>query len=240
MSNSKQKPVPEGAKRSPGKSKFSIPRKEAPPIDGSYLDRLFADYEQQTKAIEEGGDESPQVESLPPPLIEEKNPEILKEAAALSPPVEVSPSAIPPPPLLSPVEEEGLQEEEKVVQLPQPEPAQLIKDSTVTEKPEESAPESTPKPPAVDEEFIQKLVKLHRLSKGEAGVLRVMVRLCQERESDTCYIKIPQLMAITGLKDRQTQRVLKSLTELQIIEKVAEYSNADRLGTKYRVIPFQD
>ena len=48
MANSKQKPVPEGVKRSPGKSKFSIPRKEAPPIDGSYLDRLFADYDRQT------------------------------------------------------------------------------------------------------------------------------------------------------------------------------------------------
>ena len=47
MANSKQKPVPEGVKRSPGKSKFSIPRKEAPPIDGSYLDRLFADYDKQ-------------------------------------------------------------------------------------------------------------------------------------------------------------------------------------------------
>jgi hypothetical protein len=65
-----------------------------------------------------------------------------------------------------------------------------------------------------------------------------MIRLCQERDSDICYIKVPQLMAVTGIKDRQTQRVLKSLSELQLIERLAEYSNADRLGIKYRVIPF--
>lgn len=240
MANSKQKPVPEGAKRSPGKSKFSIPRKEAPPIDGSYLDRLFADYEQQTKAVEGGSVESAAAESLPPAIGEQK-PEIPKETAAISAPAEVSQPAAPPPPVLSPVEEEVPQnEEEAATQSPPLEVPQLVTPPTVTDKPEERASEPSPVPPAVDEELIQRLVRLHRLSKGEAGILRVMIRLCQESESDTCYIKIPQLMAITGLKDRQTQRVLKSLSELQIIEKVAEYSNADRLGTKYRVIPFHD
>lgn len=241
MANSKQKPVPEGTKRSPGKSKFSIPRKEAPPIDGSYLDRLFADYEQQTKAIEGSSVESAEVGTLPPPVVEEKKPETPKETAAISTPAEVSPPATPPPPVLPPVEEAGPQNvEEAATQGPPPEVPQSVETATVKEKPEERTPEPAPMPPGIDEELIQRLVKLHRLSKGEAGVLRVMIHLCQESESNTCYIKIPQLMAITGLKDRQTQRVLKSLSELQIIEKVAEYSNADRLGTKYRVIPFHD
>ncbi len=87
MANSKQKPVPEGVKRSPGKSKFSIPRKEAPPIDGSYLDRLFADYDKQTQELQGQGDAAliPPVESpVPPEAVEQPRPEI-GEASAFTP-----------------------------------------------------------------------------------------------------------------------------------------------------------
>lgn len=236
MSNSKQKPVPEGAKRSPGKSKFSIPRKEAPPIDGSYLDRLFADYEKQTREGE-GAVESAQVESQPQPVARQQKLETSQETAAVGPSVEVSRPTTPPQLVSAPVEVEELHESEiTLAYTSPPETTQYIADAPVTETPEESVPEPAPKPPLDEDEFLQKLVKLHRLSKGEAGILRVMMRLCQERDSDTCYIKIPQLMAITGLKDRQTQRILKSLSELHLIERLAEYSNADRLGIKYRVI----
>lgn len=66
-------------------------------------------------------------------------------------------------------------------------------------------------------------------------VLRVMLGLCRESGGDGCYIKVPQLMMAAELKERQTQLVLRSLRELGLIEKLTEYSNADRIGTKYRV-----
>jgi len=239
VANSKQKPVPEGTKRSPGKSKFSIPRKEAPPIDGSYLDRLFADYEQQTKEIEAGSVETAQPESPPQVVVEHQEPEISKETATAAPVVEASPPAAAPRPVpFSEEEQKRPESQEPGISAPQSGAPQHIELTPVIEKPISQAPETAAVVTGDGEELVQKLVKLHRLSKGEASILRVMVRLCQERDSDICYIKIPNLMAITGLKDRQTQRVLKSLSELQLIERLAEYSNADRLGIKYRVIPF--
>jgi hypothetical protein len=60
--------------------------------------------------------------------------------------------------------------------------------------------------------------------------------MCRETGTDQCYVKIPRLMADAELKERQTQLVLRSLRELRLIEKLAEYSNADRMGTKYRVL----
>lgn len=90
--------------------------------------------------------------------------------------------------------------------------------------------------PSVDDAILlDKLKKKHRLGKGEINVLRVMIRLCWDSGTDYCFIKIPQLMADSGLKERQTQVVLRNLRELQLIEKLADYSNIDRLGTKYKV-----
>ena len=84
--------------------------------------------------------------------------------------------------------------------------------------------------------LLDKWKKKHRLGKGEIKVLRVMLGMCHEAGADHCYIKIPMLMTAADLKERQTQLVLRSLSELGLIEKLAEYSNVDRLGTKYRVV----
>jgi hypothetical protein len=67
-----------------------------------------------------------------------------------------------------------------------------------------------------------------------------MLGMCRESGDDVCYIKIPQLMQAAELRERQTQLILRSLRELGLIEKVAEYSNLNRLGTKYRVVPDAD
>src|SRR5215813_588295 len=42
MANTKRKPE-EPLKRSPGKSKFVFPKREAPPVDNTYFDRLFSE-----------------------------------------------------------------------------------------------------------------------------------------------------------------------------------------------------
>src|ERR1044071_601530 len=46
MANTKRKPE-EKPKRSPGKSKFVFPKREAPPDDNTYFDRLFSELHQQ-------------------------------------------------------------------------------------------------------------------------------------------------------------------------------------------------
>ncbi len=74
------------------------------------------------------------------------------------------------------------------------------------------------------------------MGKGEVKVLRAMLGMCREAGGDACYVKIPQLMQAAELRERQTQLVIRSLRELGLIEKVGEYSNLDRLGTRYRVV----
>ena len=62
-----------------------------------------------------------------------------------------------------------------------------------------------------------------------------MLDLCHQGGGDSCFVKIPHLMEAAELKERQTQLVLKSLRELSLIDKIADYSNVDRLGTHYRL-----
>lgn len=243
MANSKQKPAPEGAQRKPGKTKFSLPRREAPPIDGSYLDRLFADYEQQTRAVEaQSSGTEPTAEAAHPealtglsaPLSTDFLPAELGEAVAQESSQPSPPEASVPFP-----ETEVLPTDTEAISglsLPQPPSAEVSTDiqsaNFVTPSPPIAAP-----PPAFenDESLLETWKRRHRLSKGEVNVLRVMIRMCREAGGEYCYVKIPQLMADAQLKERQTQLVLRSLAALGLVEKLADYSNADRLGTKYQV-----
>lgn len=244
MANSKQKPVPEGVKRSPGKSKFSIPRKEAPPIDGSYLDRLFADYDRQTQELQgQSGDAAPLplVESLKPPAVIESACPEGEEAAALDTPAaavseisEQTPSAEP---TSFPLQDATAAREAAPAAPGRPVAAPATgATETVARIPQRRPAPVAPAAPDGDAQLLDKWKKKHRLGKGEVKVLRVMLGMCREAGGDTCYVKIPQLMQAAELKERQTQLVIRSLRELGLIEKVAEYSNLDRLGTGYRVV----
>lgn len=244
MANSKQKPAPEAAQRRPGKTKFSLPRREAPPVDGSYLDRLFADYEKQTRE-----QEGQPAATLPEAKVSGRQhltefPRPTPTDPADEPLVETAPTEVgqaPPP--------------EVTVPFPPPEvvPAEAADSSPLPlpEEPEDFAageaqsagvveqeqPVAASSPVLHDDEpLLERWKKRHRLSKGEVKVLRVMARMCHEAGGDHCYVKIPQLMADAELKERQTQLVLRTLQGLGLIEKLAEYSNADRMGTKYRVV----
>lgn len=249
MANSKQKPVPEGPKRSPGKSKFSLPRKEAPPIDGSYLDRLFADFKNQSQEVQDQGFTANAAASSsalqPEPA-----------SAAVKQPSEVG-DALPVAPVVEP-EEAKLREPATpgLVPFPQIEPAEPLKipqELIVVPEPLSTPLRSSPVPRVApqrekprasasqgvddddDSQLLDRWKKKHRLSKGEIKVLRVMVGLCRQEGGDSCFIKIPHLMEAAELKERQTQLVLKSLRELSLIDKIADYSNVDRMGTQYRV-----
>ena len=245
MANSKQKPAPEGAQRRPGKTKFSIPRREAPPVDGSYLDRLFADYEKQTKEIEGQDAGVPSVSEVPARQHVTDIPHpIPVDLAALTQPAKAVPAEFPqagPPEVTVPSPPKEIVttqvEEPSAVSPPEVSGAPVstdVKSAGIVGQ--ELHPPVHPAPTAEDEPLLEKWKKRHRLSKGEVKVLRVMVRMCRETGGDYCYIKIPQLMADAELKERQTQLVLRSLRGLGLVEKLAEYSNADRMGTKYRLV----
>lgn len=243
MANSKQKPVPEGAKRSPGKSKFSIPRKEAPPIDGSYLDRLFADYEKQSQELQVPTDITPtppEESPAPRPIIEQPSSALTNEVKDLHTGT-ASTEILEQPPPSQPV---PFPEKEKVVAKSDEQAAviQHIHAATpaivATQAPTSIGvlPKKRTTTSPDHDPLLNKWKKKHRLGKGEIKVLRAMIGMCHEAGADYCYIKISQLMTASELKERQTQFVLRSLCALGLIEKLAEYSNMDRLGAKYRVV----
>lgn len=235
----------EGVKRSPGKSKFSIPRKEAPPIDGSYLDRLFADYEKQAQELQGQSGEavtSPLAQSPEPPaIVEQPKPEGAEASSTLltsSPIAEISGQLSPASPVVP-----FPQEETTDNQWAEPTAALLPQVTTATKAPAIKARLPKEKPAAApsealddDTKVLDKWKRKYRLSKGEISVLRVMLGMCREAGGNAYYIKIPQLMQAAELRERQTQLVLRNLRELGLIEKVTEYSNLDRLGTRYRVV----
>lgn len=244
MANSKQKPVPEGVKRSPGKSKFSIPRKETPPIDGSYLDRLFADYDRQAQELQGQGDGAapvPFIESPETPAVIERVQPEGEDAAALDTPTasvsEISEQTASASPTSFPLQDTTAAQEAAPAAPVRPvaAPATGVPE-TVARIPRRRPAPVTPATPDGDAQLLDKWKKKHRLGKGEVKVLRAMLGMCREAGGDTCYVKIPQLMQAAELKERQTQLVIRSLRELGLIEKVAEYSNLDRLGTSYRVL----
>jgi len=246
VANSKQKPVPEGAKRSPGKSKFSIPRKEAPPIDGSYLDRLFADFQQQSRLAEAQAEPPPPQVIAPPapqPVAGEPDPVLGDPADAAV--TDEHPAEDPltrqtavPVPFTIPEHDGGPAREKTAAPFPH----------VVEKAPSTPFPQSEPVSPrrkrplkqtqadGVDAALLDMWKKKHRLGKGEVKILRVMLGMCRDAGGDSCHVKIPQLMNSAGLKERQTQLVLRNLRELGLIEKVSNYSNTDRLGTHYRVL----
>jgi hypothetical protein len=237
VANTKQKQVPEGSNRKPGKSRFSIPQKEAPPIDGSYLERLFADYEKQSQELEtdqgvaatEEGATTPTetTSSTSPEPVANPSAESVRDSAPEAPSIERLPKE---------EETEIVPADESVAVQPSApttrETSRPTRPATSTEEiPAQRPREFSPS----DAHLLEKLKKKHRLGKGEINVLRTMISLCRNSGTNYCYIKIPQLMVASGLKERQTQLVLRSLRELELIEKLADYSNLDRLGTKYRV-----
>ncbi|MDT5272775.1 MAG: hypothetical protein QOH49_4961 [Acidobacteriota bacterium] len=244
MANSKQKPVPEGVKRSPGKSKFSIPRKEAPPIDGSYLDRLFADYDKQTQELQGQGDAAPTplIHSAEPAAVVEQPRMEDEEAAAILMPAasiaEISEQTPPAGPVPFPRNESIVSQEVEPVASARPEAIPTASThQTVARSPQRRPAALVPSvAPDSDAELLDKWKRKHRLGKGEVKVLRAMLGMCREEGGNACYIKIPQLMQAAELRERQTQLVIRSLRELGLIEKVADYSNLDRLGTRYRVV----
>lgn len=83
--------------------------------------------------------------------------------------------------------------------------------------------------------LLDEVRKKRRLNRGEFKILMALSLACREAKSDRCYIKIAQLMSDADLKERHTQMMLRSLQQLGLIERVAEYSNLDRLGTQYLV-----
>lgn len=224
-----------------------MPRKEAPPIDGSYLDRLFTDFKNQSQEVQSqrftSDPAGPPSVLLPDSAAESVNqPSEVGDAPLVVPAVglgeanlrEPASPGLAPSPQLEPVKSPKVPQELTTV------PSFSSTPSRPSPVPRVVAQREKPRAPAhkgiaADSQLLDKWKKKHRLSKGEFKVLRVMLDLCYQGGDDSCFIKIPHLMEAAELRERQTQLVLKRLRELGLIDKIADYSNVDRRGTQYRV-----
>ncbi len=242
MAKTKQMPQ-EPPHRSPGRSRFNIPRKESPQIDGSYLDRLFADLQQQTAEQDEPGS-PPIISEIETPRGEKSNirvpaPDTNNDLAGNQRTTSSSAKIASLPSSVKTINRSASAPAlERDVGRILPPPHALIEAEPASLTPiiaEEYSTFPSDSAPLVDEETLAKVARTSRLAAGELSILRLMIQLCRDRGTNSCYLKIPQLMSATGLSDRQAQRILKNLHNLELIEKLAEYSNLDRLGTLYRL-----
>ncbi|HVG33967.1 MAG TPA: hypothetical protein VM911_12840, partial [Pyrinomonadaceae bacterium] len=178
-----------------------MPRKEAPPIDGSYLDRLFADYDKQTQELQGRGDAAPTplVESPEPPTVVEQPRPVAEDAAVTLTPTtsvaEISEQTPPAGPVPFPRNELILTQEAEPVATVRPEATPTTTTRETAARTPRQRPLATPSAAPDDvTELLDKWKKKYRLGKGEVKVLRAMLGMCHEAGGDACYVKISQLM----------------------------------------------
>ncbi len=236
------KPVPEEEpnKRSPGKYKFVFPKKDAPPVDNSYFDRLFSELDQQRQEpvapVTEPPLESPATEISERPTDQTKLG--AAESASLPESGETSSTPIDDSVGESSSQDITLHLEDAVIgsrapefiepasfdTIPQPEPTEPFElgDHSQLCKPETSI-------------YVDKLKLTYRLSKGEANVLRYLLGASLDQGNTDCYISIPKLAEAASLTPRGCQLTLKSLQIRGFVVRIEEYHPANRLGIKLRV-----
>lgn len=252
MANTKRKPE-ESAKRSPGKSKFVFPKREAPPVDNTYFDRLYSELQEQKP----DSDMPTSVGEVA--ILEEPNPSLGDDALndhdvltadqdiAFSHTAEISGTI--------PLDNESIH----ISELPGDEPL----NQNLTSEPNrlELAPEiveSTRLASAVTSpegeniwatndqvidiyckpetsNYVDRLKLKYRLSKGEANVFRYLLGASHDKGQGECYITIPRLAQAASLTTRGCQLALKSLQMRGFVVRTEEYDPTNRLGIKIHV-----
>ena len=238
MANTKRKPE-EAPKRSPGKSKFVFPKREAPPVDNTYFDRLYSELQQEKLDSD-----------IPTPGNEE-----LTDQTALNSNQSPSFSHIAEIPETSHVDNETARFNEL------PENEALNQDlagelsrsrftpENITSKQLTSPATSSEDEPiwAASEQalnayckpetssYVDRLKLKYRLSKGEANVFRYLLGATHDNGRGECYITIPKLAEAASLTTRGCQLALKSLQIRGFVVRAEEYDPTNRLGIKIQV-----
>lgn len=252
MANTKRKPE-ETPKRSPGKSKFVFPKREAPPVDNTYFDRLYSELQEQKP------DSDVPASVGEAAILEEPNrslgDEALNDPAVLTADKDIALSHIAEISGTIPLDNESihiseLPGDEPLNQNPTSEPNRLelapeiVKStrltSTVT-SPEgeniwaahEQALDIYCKPETSN--YVDRLKLKYRLSKGEANVFRYLLGASHDKGQGECYITIPKLADSANLTTRGCQLALKSLQMRGFVVRTEEYDPSNRLGIKIMV-----
>jgi hypothetical protein len=252
MANTKRKPE-ETPKRSPGKSKFVFPKREAPPVDNTYFDRLFSELQQQ----ETDSDAPTQVGDIS--IIEEANRTLgdeeladqealnSKQSTSLPHTTEISETThfsneaaqFNPLPEQTPLDQDLASEPSRLEIIPESvaaqepiSPVSSREDKHILVAPEQALntyckPETS--------SYVDRLKLKFRLSKGEANVLRYLLGATHDKNQGECFITIPKLAEAASLTTRGCQLALKNLQMRGFIVRAEEYDPTNRLGIKLQV-----
>lgn len=244
MVNTKRKPE-EAAKRSPGKSKFVFPKKDAPPVDNTYFDRLFSELKQQPQEP----DAPVTVREVPAPL-ESGLAEVVERSTSQTTLSVAESTSLPysdETASLSPINESvgesssrprtfGLGEPDMVPEAPQSiEPASF---GTIPQPEFTESFQGEVYPPLCKPEtssYVDRLKLTYRLSKGEANVLRYLLGASHDQGNADCYLTIPKLAEAASLTPRGCQLTLKSLQTRGFVVRIEEYDPSNRRGIKIQV-----
>lgn len=252
MGNTKRKPE-ETPKRNPGKSKFVFPKREAPPVDNTYFDRLFSELQQEkpdSDTLTQVGEVSTIAEVGRTSVHEEST-----DLAALNSDQSTSLPQIAEIPGTSHPDNENIRVEElpKVEQLnqrsasepsrlvppPESEASKPLPSSTISPRDDQlqSAPEQAFPAYCQPEtsSYVDQLKLKYRLSKGEANVFRYLLGATHDKGQGECYITIPKLADAASLTTRGCQLALKSLQMRGFVVRAEEYDPTNRLGIKIQV-----
>jgi hypothetical protein len=252
MANTKRKPE-ETPKRSPGKSKFVFPKREAPPVDNTYFDRLYSELQEQKP----DSDMPPSIGDAA--ILEEPNrslgDEALNDHTVLTGDQDIALSHIAEISGTIPLDNESIH----ISELPGDEPlnqnptsapnrlefaSEIVKskrlDSIVNSPEGENiwaAQEKTLSGYCKPEtsSYVDRLKLKYRLSKGEANVFRFLLGASHDKGQGECYITIPKLAETASLTTRGCQLALKSLQMRGFIVRTEEYDPTNRLGIKIHV-----
>jgi hypothetical protein len=229
MANTKRKPE-ETPKRSPGKSKFVFPKREAPPVDNTYFDRLFNELQGQKL----DSDLPTQIgEAF---LLEEPNPTLVdvelsdhavlkaKQSIPLSHTAEI------------PSDEQFSQDmvsEPIRLEIAPKKPKSKQSTSVVSSSADEQELSVYCKPETSS--YVDQLKLKYRLSKGEANVFRYLLGATHDKSQVECYIAISKLAEAARLTKRGCQLALKNLQIRGLIVRTEEYDPVNKLGIKIQV-----
>ncbi|HYP25611.1 MAG TPA: hypothetical protein VE262_02740 [Blastocatellia bacterium] len=252
MGNTKPKPE-EAARRSPGKSKFVFPKREAPPVDNTYFDRLFSELQEQNQVPEA----SLPVDKIPFPDQTDSNQETQNQANLavldIEPDTHLSPVVANLEAAALDIKRNQAEEPAASITLNQAsidptDMADPVLEQIKTKQPTlivatpagGSVKTSQPAMPVISCKletsiYVDGLKLKYRLSKGEANVLKYLLGATHDQAKTACYITIPKLAEAVNLTARGCQLTLKSLQTRGFILRIEEYDPSSRLGIKLQV-----
>jgi hypothetical protein len=252
MANTKRKPE-ETPKRSPGKSKFVFPKREAPPVDNTYFDRLYSELQEQKPdsdmpasvgevAIFEEPNESLGEEALNEHAVLNVDQDLdLSHVAEISAavPLDKERIHISESPGDEAHNQDLISEPNRLELAPERVESTQLASTIISPEGENiwAAHEKTLSVYCKPEtsSYVDRLKLKYRLSKGEANVFRYLLGASHDKGQGECYITIPKLAETACLTTRGCQLALKSLQMRGFIVRTEEYDPTNRLGIKIHV-----